>query len=249
MYKIYNIAGSMVNGTWKWDTAPDFKVLASQNYGGLYILCSHAGKDNPQLGALYDAGVAAGLRVGFYIVLEDNSSLSYAKQMLILQPWYKGSRKMGLPPAIVFAGSTKTPHIIRGDFESYFKSFFVDVFPYVVVGFNGSSKTQMFDPAGEDITGFKNMMTQDKIRLWWFGYTAEPPAPLAPVIAPYKYVWIWGKAPHENWIEFTQTDITPEPVVVDPPTVPSDAGISAPEIKLALEEIIKQLNIIASKLA
>ena len=251
MYKIYNIGGTTVSGLWKWDSAPDFAKLATENYGGVYILCSHSGKDNPQLSALYDAAAAAGLRVGFYITLEDNTSLSYAKQMLNLQPWYKGSRKMGLPPAIVFTGSTKTPHVIRGDFESYFKAFFVDVFPCVVVGFNASSKAQMFDPAGEDITGFKNMMTQDKVRLWWFSYTVEPPAPLAPIIAPYKYVWIWGKAPRENWIEFTQTDITPtEPEPVDPTIVEGEPIPSAldPTIKNALVEIVKQLNIIIGKL-
>jgi hypothetical protein len=163
MFNVLTIGGKSVSGTWKWDALP----ANLTSYGGVYILCTHGGRDNPNLAAHYDAVSAAGIRVGFYVTMEDGAN-SYAKQLLAVLQWYKGGRKLGLPPGILFTGSDKTPHVIRGDCESYFKQFVIDSpdVPYVVLGFNESSLKQVLTAGSDDITGFKNLITHPKVRLW-----------------------------------------------------------------------------------
>ena len=217
MYKVSNVGGQLVGGQWKWDDLV-INVPPKPDEGGVYIQCAHAGRDNPNLSTYYDTVFKEGLRVGFYIVLEDGD-VSYANQILSLIQWYKGGRKLGLPPAIVFAGSDKTPHVIRGDFESYFKQFVIDSpdVPYVVLGFNESSLKQILTAGNDDITGFKNLITNPKVRLWMHKYGEEYPS----WIGCFKSVWMWSKSASFAVVDYvppTEPPTTPaEPVVVETP--------------------------------
>ncbi len=208
MEKILTVGGKLVSGTWKWDN-PTAAQLAA--YDGAYILCSHSGHDNPNLIQFYQSLKSLKKKVGFFLTLEDGS-ISYANQILDLLHWYKTERTFELPPAIVFPGSERTPHVVRGDFAAYFKQFIIDVdkFPAVVLGFNKSSLEQVLEPGGgDDMTSFKNLITNAKVKLWMFQFGDTMPT----WIGPFKSIWMWGAAYNMNYIDYT---ITPTPVT--PPT-------------------------------
>ena len=209
MWKIRQIGGKQVGSSFVFDTLSSFVGLKAEGYGGVYILASKDGRDNPNINQYYDLANEAQIRAGLYIELSiNNPNMSCAKQFQDLM--FKYGVFGGMPPAIVITSipAGYSVHQILGDVAPYFKSIVIDKVPTVVLGLSRATKAMLFAPsnvAGDDTASFKAMMTQDKVRLWYFRYGIDPAGTID--CEPWKTAWILGVSATDNLVEYSTPDV------------------------------------------
>lgn len=211
--KIYDCGLTSTGG---WQTPPTPQELIDNGYDGIYLMASKSAKDNIYITDYHKTIISWNeackldyrlkpLKIGFYIELMEGN-VSYTNQIQDLAYKYNKAG-LELPPAILFTGTLRTGHAVRGDLQTYLKPLFIDKFPVTVLGLSKSSKEKLLEPySGDNINAFIDIIK--RMKLWYFRWGVETIDPKE--IPPFTEVYIHGIS---NKVNLIGEAPTPEPPI------------------------------------
>jgi hypothetical protein len=240
-YKLQVISNGNKDG---WNMPEmDFTAWRNNNVQGVYIPAGAGKTDNTFIEAIYDKAVAAGMRVGFYRILDEVQS--YYKQMDDLRQ-KSTARSVSLPPALIVGNIIDTNSWLwrqnfTGEGMGYFETTLLSKFATVVLAFNPSTLSFVMSAGqppvgkGDNLELFKLQAKQ--ARLWY--WKLNGPLTNLNEIKPWTAAWILTT----SMTNHTLDDGAPTNPPVEPPVVPPATQTKNQKIAALLQKVVDELNL------